>query len=162
IFILVVLIALRWMEQRSFAQEASRPQIRAQRLSGTITIDGRLNEDAWASAEPATLFRQVDPKEGEEATERTEVRFLYNDTSIYVAARLFDSEPQKIVARLSRRDTSADADRFTIYLDPYHDHRTGALFEVSAAGVQRDAVISNDTSQDDSWDGVWESAVTID
>src|SRR5690349_19890080 len=141
------------------AQDPSRQQIHIRRASGPITIDGHLTEDAWSSVEPAASFRQIEPNEGEAATERTEVCFLYTDTSIYVGARMFDSEPRNIVARLSRRDTSADADRFTIYLDAYHDHRTGALFEVSAAGVQRDAIISNDTSQDDTWDAVWESAV---
>ncbi len=157
------LFILLWMSCiEAAAQDASRPQLRAQQTAGTITIDGRLNEDAWTAAEAAGSFKQIEPKEGAPATERTEVRFLYNDTSIYVGARLFDSEPRKIVARLSRRDSNADADRFTIYFDPYHDHRTGVLFEVSAAGVQRDAIISNDTSQDDTWDAVWESAATID
>jgi hypothetical protein len=139
----------------------AQPQVHAVRLGGTISIDGRLQEEGWAAAEAAGNFRQTEPKEGEAASERTEVRFLYDATSIYVGARLYDSEAGKIVARLSRRDATADADRFTLYLDPYHDHLTGAFFEVSAAGVQRDAVISNDTSQDDSWDGVWESAVTV-
>ena len=64
--------------------------------------------------------------------------------------------------RLARRDTVSDADRFTLFLDPHHDHFTGVMFEVSAANVRRDASISNDTSRDDSWDGVWDSAVTVD
>src|SRR5439155_12944565 len=55
-----------------------------------------------------------------------------------------------------------DADRFTFYVDALNDHLTGAHFEVSAGGVQRDAIISNDTFQDASWDAVWESAVSID
>ena len=76
--------------------------------------------------------------------------------------RLYDSEPDKIVARLSRRDDDADADRFTFYVDAMHDRLTGASFEVSAGGVQRDTIISNDTNRDSSWDGVWESAVSID
>jgi len=51
---------------------------------------------------------------------------------------------------------------FTIQLSPYHDGLTGALFQISAAGVQRDAVISNDVYTDYSWEGVWESAVWMD
>ncbi len=69
---------------------------------------------------------------------------------------------KKIVRQLSRRDNYADADRFTLQLSPNHDRLTGAEFEVSAAGVQRDAIISNDVFTDNSWDGVWESAVRID
>ena len=63
--------------------------------------------------------------------------------------------------RLSRRDDYADADRLTLQLSPNHDRLTGAQFEISAAGVQRDAIISNDVFTDFSWDGVWESAVRI-
>ena len=58
--------------------------------------------------------------------------------------------------------TGPDADRFTFYVDALHDRLTGASFEVSAAGAQRDAIISNDTNRDNSWDAVWESAVSID
>ena len=72
------------------------------------------------------------------------------------------AQPASIARRLSARDESPDADHLTVYLDPRHDHRTGAEFTISAAGVQRDAVISNDTSENNSWDAVWTSAVTID
>src|SRR5262245_56942849 len=146
----------------AFAQDDSRPRIRAERATPNISIDGRLSEDAWGAATPASVFRQIEPDEGQMATERTEVRILFDATSLYVGVRLLDREPSRIVPRLSRRDASSDADRFTLYFDPYHDHLTGALFEVSAAGVQRDAIISNDTSQDETWDAVWESAVSID
>ncbi len=79
-----------------------------------------------------------------------------------MGARLFDSEPSAISTRLSSRDGSPDADNITIFLDPRHDHRTGVQFTVTAAGVQRDGVISNDTFTDDSWDAVWSSAVSHD
>ena len=71
-------------------------------------------------------------------------------------------EPLLIGRRLSRRDEPADGDRFTLFLDPRHDRLTGVRFEVSAAGVQRDEIIFNDTWSDDSWDAVWESAVSVD
>ena len=125
-------------------------------------IDGRLDEAVWTTADVADTFRQYEPEEGQPATERTELRVLYDNTALYVGVRLYDSEPDKIVARLSRRDDDADADRFTFYVDAMHDRLTGASFEVSAGGVQRDTIISNDTNRDSSWDGVWESAVSID
>src|SRR5205823_14571428 len=86
----------------------------------------------------------------------------YDDDAIYVGARLFDTQPDHIERRLSNRDDSPDADMFTISLDPRGDHRTGAEFTVSAAGVQRDQVISNDTNEDSAWDAVWSSAVSTD
>src|SRR3970282_2501798 len=83
-------------------------------------------------------------------------------SALYVGVRLFDREPDKIVRRLSRRDDRADADRFTISLDPHHDHLTGSVFSVSAAGSLSDAVLFNDTWEDSTWDALWEAAVSID
>jgi hypothetical protein len=73
-----------------------------------------------------------------------------------------DRQPGRIGRRLSRRDESPDADTVQVYLDPRHDGRSGALFEVSAGGVQRDALIFNDSQLDFSWDAVWDSAVAVD
>jgi hypothetical protein len=81
---------------------------------------------------------------------------------LYVAARLFDADARSVVRRLSNRDADADADLLSIYVDPLHDHLTGAVFRVSAANVQQDAVLYNDTWTDDSWDAVWESQVSLD
>ncbi len=117
----------------------------AQRARAPLLIDGRLDEPSWLSADFAGDFRQFEPNEGESATERTEVRVLYDNTSLYVGVRLYDSEPARIVARMSRRDENPDADRFTFYVDALHDRLTGAAFEVSAAGAQRDAGASRTT-----------------
>jgi hypothetical protein len=134
----------------------------AARAVGAIGIDGRLDEASWRLATPVGEFLQRDPDEGLPATEETRLRILYDDLALYVGVELFDREAYRIVGRLSRRDQGADADRFTLYLDPHHDHLTGAMFEVSAGNVQRDAMLSNDEREDDSWDGVWESAVAVD
>jgi hypothetical protein len=87
---------------------------------------------------------------------------VYDDEALYVAARMFDREPHLIARRLSNRDGDREADRITIYLDSMHDGLTGAAFGVSAANVQEDTIISNDTFQDSSWDAVWQSSVSID
>src|SRR5215467_7817446 len=133
--------------------------LRAIRVSEKIVIDGVLNDAAWMRAPVEWDSTQRDPIEGVEPSERTEIQVAYDDTSIYFGVRLFDKEPQKIVRQLSRRDDVPDADYFIVQLSPNHDGLTGSLFQVSAAGVQRDAIISNDNFQDQSWDGVWESAV---
>jgi hypothetical protein len=158
---LLILLVSPVVLQAQNAADRSVHTLRAVRASEKILIDGVLNDKAWESAPPATEFTQRDPDEGKAPTERTELRIAYDDTSIYFGVQLFDSAPQKIVRRLSRRDESFDADSVTIQLSPYHDHLTGAVFEVSAAGAQRDAIISNDTNTDYSWEGVWESAVRI-
>src|ERR1700719_299119 len=74
---------------------------------GSIRIDGHIDEDAWSKATPVTDFLQTDPSEGKPATQRTEVRFLYDENGLYVAARMFDTQaPAGIVTRLVRRDAS--------------------------------------------------------
>jgi hypothetical protein len=158
-FALPLILAGALLAQNSTPATAS---LRAHRVEPAPTIDGRLDEAAWKTAEAAGNFKQIEPVEGVPATERTEVRVLYDNTALYVGVRLYDSEPGKIVRRLSRRDDDPDADKFTFYVDGLHDRLTGAAFEVSAAGAQRDAIISNDTNRDGSWDAVWDAAVSID
>ena len=166
--ILVLALPLLLGAARAGAARAPRPEptpapsVEAVRAPTPVTVDGRLDDEAWASVPPFADFTQRDPEEGQPATERTELRLLYDDDALYVGARLDDSEPERIVKRLSRRDESAEADRFSIYLDPRRDRLTGVRFEVSAAGVQNDEIIYNDTWMDDSWDAVWLSAVSHD
>jgi hypothetical protein len=147
-----------------FAQNARKPAhtLHAFRVTEKIVVDGVLNDSAWMKAPIEFDFTQRDPIEGVDPSERTEIQVAYDDTSIYFAVRMFDKEAPKIVRQLSRRDDNPDADYFILQLSPNHDKLTGAVFQVSAAGVQRDAIISNDNFQDQSWDGVWESAVHID
>lgn len=136
--------------------------VTASRLSAPIAIDGKLSEESWLTVPIHESFRQREPEEGKPATERTELKVAYDDDALYIGLRLFDSEPARIMRRLSRRDEGADADEVTVFLDPYHDHISGVLFEVSAAGVQRDAKIFDDYNQDSTWDAVWLSAVSVD
>src|SRR6478735_10025239 len=67
---------------------------------GNIVLDGRLDEEAWSKATPITDFTQVDPKEGEPGTQRTDVRFLYDAEALYVGARMYEKNPKDIVTRL--------------------------------------------------------------
>lgn len=133
--------------------------VRAVRADGPIEIDGRLDEAAWARAEPARGFTQEEPDEGEPAMEETEVRVLYDDDNLYIGARLYDSEPSRIARQLTRRDETGRAAGYIEFsLDPNGDETTGYQFRVTAAGVQRDRYLFGDTRSDDAWDAVWESA----
>lgn len=142
------------------------PAARATQTSpGTITIDGRLDEAVWATAEPVTSFTQFDPKEGEPATQRTDVRILIDGEAIYFGARMFESDPAKLRPRLARRDEAVDGDVIGITLDSRHDHLSGYYFRVTAGGAVRDAVATqggDDVSLDLTWDAVWESKTSID
>lgn len=130
--------------------------------TGPITIDGYIREADWARAAPATNFVQRVPVEGNPADNDTEVRVLYDDDALYVAARLYDAEPSRISQRLTRRDEMGQFDFFIVSLDPNRDRRTGYSFQISAAGVQADYYLFDDVRVDSDWDAVWQSAVQTD
>ena len=121
-----------------------------------VTLDGRLDEPAWRDAVPFSDFVQRDPHEGEPPTERTEVRVLYTDDALYVGVRAFDSRPDLVTAKLTRRDEESPSDWILVGIDSYRDRRTAYVFSVNPAGVQRDFYIFDDTNEDDSWNAVWE------
>jgi hypothetical protein len=126
-----------------------------------ITIDGVLSESVWKTAGFGG-FTQRDPVDGQPATEPTTVWVAFDHDSLYVAARLADSEPAKIVGRLGRRDEYVDSDWFDVGVDPYHDRRSGYYFGVNPFGSIEDGTLSNDEQTDSTWDGIWESAARID
>jgi hypothetical protein len=136
--------------------------VQAVRLSAPITMDGDLHDPAWNQAQVFSGFTQRDPAEGAQPTERTEVRVVYDDEALYVGARLYDSAPDSIIARLARRDHFVTSDQFMVFLDPYFDHRTGFYFGVNAAGTLFDGTLFNDDWDDDTWDGIWDARVRRD
>jgi hypothetical protein len=131
----------------------------AVRRSGPISVDGRLDEAAWLAAPLISGFIQKDPFDGEPAVEDTEVRVLFDDDALYIGARLLDSEPGRISRQLVRRDQEGNADFFEVSLDPNLDRRTGYQFTVSAANVQLDRYLYDDTREDGAWNAVWSSEV---
>ncbi len=134
--------------------------IAAQRSTAVdIQIDGRLDDADWATVTPIRGFVQGEPVEGADAEHDTEVRILFTDEAILIAARMWDTDPGSIAAQLVRRDGEGSADWFRVGLDTNLDRRTGYVFQVSAAGVQRDMYLFDDDKNDDAWDAVWESAI---
>ena len=111
--------------------------IQAVRITDALKIDGLLDEPAWSLAQPATDFRQERPIEGAPATERTEVRVLFDDKNIYFGIRAFDSEAAHINARDFVRDSNfPNDDKIEILLDTYHDRRNAFRFAVNPLGTQ--------------------------
>jgi hypothetical protein len=130
--------------------------IQASRATAPIVLDGMLYDRQWEAATPVDDFTQFYPDEGAAPTERTSVRMLYDDKAIYVGVLCYDREPQKIVSQLTRRDRTSEADRFTVQIDSYHDHRTAFVFSVNVAGVQSDGFLSQDgNAYDLNYDAVW-------
>ena len=148
--------------QTSAAAEV--PRIRALRVTEPIKVDGHLDESAWSKAEAATDFRMQSPKEGAPASERTEVRVLFDDKHVYFGIRAFDAEPSKINARELTRDASlANDDKIEILLDTNHDRRNAYRFAVNPLGTQQDALITDEGRFVNlTWDAAWLSEGRID
>lgn len=131
--------------------------MRAARTTRPISIDGKLDEAAWATAVPASAFTQAEPRTGEPATEATEVRILFDAEFLYVGAVLHDRDASHIVVNDIRKDFKEDdQDDFEVLLDTFHDRRNGYVFLTNADGARADRQVANEGREvNTSWDGVW-------
>jgi hypothetical protein len=133
--------------------------IRAVRLAEPLDIDGRLDDRVYATVTPASGFIQQDPREGELATEQTDVWILFDDQNIYVAARCWDSQPEREVENEMRRDAIGivQNESFGITLDTFGDRRNGLVFMTSSLGGLRDSAVTDETSNNVDWNTVWDA-----
>ncbi len=130
--------------------------VRAVRTSQPPRIDGILDDPAWQSAVPAGDFIQRDPEEGKPASERSEVRVLYDQDAIYFACTFYDSQPELILAPFTRRDNEIESDWGSIRIDSYHDHQSCFEFTFNPSGVKVDILQFDDGNNEvTSWDPVW-------
>ncbi|NML22786.1 carbohydrate binding family 9 domain-containing protein [Pseudoflavitalea sp. G-6-1-2] len=147
-------------------QKAKRTQ--TARATGSIRIDGTLDEADWANAPVSTDFITNGPVYGLPASSKTEVRVLHDNTAIYIGAYLYD-DPAAVRRQFTARDNEqrADVDYFSVFLDTYNDHQNAFQFLVTARNVQSDARVSPNASTgfgvygDLSWDAVWDSKVSF-
>ena len=139
-------------------------RIQVVRITDALRIDGLLDEAAWSLAEAASEFLEQQPTEGAPASERTEVRVLFDDKNIYFGIRAFDSEAAHINARELVRDADfSNDDTIAIVLDTYHDRRNAFRFIVNPLGTQQDALITDEGRDINvTWNGSWISAGRID
>ena len=141
-----------------------------------IQLDGRLDDQAWSMATPVSDFLQQEPVEGAVPSERTEVRILFDEDELYIGVMLYD-DPDGILAYQKLRDASLGSDdRFMWILDTFLDGRTGYFFEINAAGLMGDGLLSGGSSRgggggrggggfgggsSKAWDGIWEARTEI-
>ena len=138
------------------------PTLNAVRISHPPDIDGRIDDEAWQLASVERSFTQNYPDEGKAPAERTELRVVYDDDAIYVAVKCHDSQPEKMVARLTRRDRDIDGDKISVDISSNNDKASAYHFQVNAAGVQVDGIRFGDTDYGSDWDGRWYSATSRD
>ena len=153
IFIAILLVS--FLLPVVFGQDPEKKHYNATQITIPPVINGVLDDEAWQSGTWAGDFTQNQPFSGRPETQRTEFKILFDDNNLYVAIKAYDTSPDSIVNRLTRRD-EADGDLVGIIIDSFHDLRTGFLFGVSSAGVKYDQVFTNDgQNQDASWDPNW-------
>ncbi|HGY54983.1 MAG TPA: hydrolase [Caldithrix abyssi] len=160
LFLLIIISVYPLLAQ---AKEYSRKKTIAYPLHSTAPkIDGLLDDAVWKNIPAENDFTQYNPVEGVNPSEQTKFKILYDEDNIYFGIMCYDSSPDSILARLSRRDDIDQSDFVGVGLDSYLDRRTGFIFGVNAAGVRFDAVFSNDgQNMDESWDPVWEAATVL-
>ncbi|MCB0707188.1 MAG: carbohydrate binding family 9 domain-containing protein [Saprospiraceae bacterium] len=125
-------------------------------------IDGYIDDAVWESVEWSSDFTQNDPYDGADPTHDTSFKILYDNTNLYIAYRCHDSEPDKIVKRMSRRD-GFDGDWVEINIDSYNDQRTAFSFTASVSGVKGDEFVSNDGNNwDSNWNPIWYLKTSVD
>ena len=164
--ILFIGVVLSQTEHEPFSTEKVGKVYYISLLSEAPIIDGVLNDWEWSSILPITDFVQEEPENMAAPTENMEVYFAYNDRSLFVGAKLYDSSPTEITRQLAPRDDwygafDEQADWFSIDLDSRHDHQTAFSFAVNASGVMSDEMIYNDEEYDTDWNAIWDAEAII-
>jgi hypothetical protein len=123
-------------------------QVSATRLldeASPPTLDGRVNDEAWIGVEPYTTFTQQDPNEGAPASERTEVRVVFDKSNVYVGIICFDSEPDKIIVNQSRRDADiSETDSVIVVFDTFNDTQNAFVFGTNPLGIEYDGQVAGE------------------
>ncbi|MGN7810702.1 DUF5916 domain-containing protein [Flavobacterium sp. 22076] len=142
---------------------SQKKALQAKSISQNISIDGKLDENAWENAAIASDFITLEPDNGKPVPEgkKTEVKILYDNDAIYIGAKMFDDEPDKILKEISQRDNFGTADLFGVFINGFNDGQQDFMFYVSAADVQGDCIMTDATGEDYSWDAVWISKAVV-
>lgn len=147
-----------------FSQDEAEPtkSYTTAKLESPIVLDGKLDDEAWNQVEWGGDFIGREPEYKVAPSEETQFKLLYDDKFLYVGIRAFDSDPSKIVKRMSRRD-GFDGDWVEINIDSYNDKRTAFSFSASVSGVKGDEYISNNGDNwDSTWDPIWYLKTSVD
>ena len=149
---------------QSAAASEDRKLLNAVRVSSPPVIDGTMQDPVWEKANVASRFYQYEPHNDRPASQETEVRVLYDNNAVYIAAKMYD-HPDSILTEMGLRNSgnNLNADRFYVDINPFDDGINGFRFQVSSSGVQTDSNISGGAHRggDTNWDAVWLSEVSI-
>ena len=140
----------------SYASQTASLFIR--KVERAPVIDGNLSDSCWLTAPVAKDFVQRQPNEGQPASEKTEVRVCRDERNLFIGVRCFDSQPNKIAAKVMQRDATVKGDDyFFVLLDPYRRGREGYYFRSNANGAKGEGLINSDISKPNmDWDVIWD------
>ena len=139
IFISTIILCLLFFNSLSiFGQERTK-SAHISRTENAPQIDGLITDECWKSIEPVSGFFQFDPLNGAKASEETLVWIVYDQKNLYFAFLMKDSQPEKIWAELTPRNTYENNDSITVIIDTYNDKRTSITFTVNPKGVQKNS-----------------------
>ncbi len=132
--------------------------LRAVRLSEPLEVDGKLEESVYRTTPSISDFVQQEPKEGDPATEQTEVWVFFDGDNVYISARCWDSHPERMVANEMRRDNHNlhNNQNFAVILDTFYDKRNGFLFYTNPLGGLYDAQVTDESNTNSDWNTVWQ------
>ena len=139
--------------------EAGRATVRAVRLTEPLDLDGSLDEPVYQEVPAVTGFIQVEPVEGVPASERTEAWILFDDDSVYISARCWDSAPEsQWVVNELRRDSmnTFQNENLTILLDTFYDRRNAVYLLVTPIGGRLDGQVTDERDFNGDWNPIWE------
>ena len=142
--------------------EAGRVTLRAVRIASPLRLDGQLNEEAYTSVPAIADFIQMEPHEGEPATQKTEFWLLFDRDNVYVTARCWESHPERMVANEMRHDNFAifqANDNVTFILDTNYDRRNGVIFVVNPIGGRAEGQVTNERQYNGDLNVIWDVAV---
>ena len=140
-------------------------KLSATKIERGPVFDGQLDEEAWAQAIPFTSFKMIFPTAGNEPTEKTELRLLYDRDHLYIGLICFDSQPSKIAGNTMAHDAAGDFDEgnddvVKVLLDPFLDKRTAYVFYVNARGARSEGLAFGEHASLD-WDGIWDAKARL-
>lgn len=145
-----------------YLADAQDSDISASRTSQSPVFDGKLDDEAWKQAIPFSDFKMVEPYPGNEPTEKTTIRVIYDDNNLYFGISCYDSTPKKIASNTMEHDMGDERndDKISILLDPFQDKRTAYIFIVNSKGARSEGYAGGERYSL-AWDGIWDAKSKI-
>ena len=137
--------------------------MRVVRATTAPVIDGKLDDAVWSTAARIEDLHEIQPTEYAPPSERTIIYILYDDDALYIGAKMYDSEPDKITARIMRQGEQVFGDDWiSVNIDPFHDRRSGYRFFTNPNGLRQEGIFQNVTDTEWEWQGIWYAAAATD